>query len=136
LCGIAATDDTLSCPGWLSLMSSQRTARTCPFTTLSSTSFSTKFAMASGSSADLCGPRLMAAWRISPIVPSRPVLVGHPRFSHSLSCSAPSCLGASHCGAISFASNIFSLFLRSSSGRIVASRCFFHWPLIGCSRNV
>ena len=43
---------------------------------------------------------------------------------------------ASPCGAISLVSNSFSFFLHSSSGRIVAPRCFFHWQLIGCPRNI
>jgi hypothetical protein len=134
LCGIAATGKTLSWRGWFDFMLSQRTTRACLFSTLFCTSTS-KCTIASGSSAYWWGLRSIAAC-ILLRVQSRPVLVGHPKFSQPNNSYAALCCRVSPCNAIYLSAKVFPRCSQCcSSSRIVAPSCVIHWVVTGCCNS-
>ncbi len=100
LCGIAAIGDIFSSFGGLSLMVSQSTNLAwfvCTFLSASAV----KCAIASGDSAEQCGPRSIAL-QISDLDHGLPVFVGHPKVAQSLSSLAAGWWSACPLGHMEF----------------------------------
>lgn len=98
LWGIIANGDIFNSIGGLCLMSSHITIRACPLATFSATS-AFSCSIASGTNAEICGPRSIAAC-ISATIHGFPVHVGHPRVAYDFRRFAAGWCSASPLGHI------------------------------------
>ncbi len=114
-------------------MSSHKTMRACPLFTLSHTS-AAKCSMASSSKADLCGPLLIAAC-IPASFQSRPVHIGQPNLSQSVSKAAALCCKAKPWGAISDLSDVLWRSSQWSCGKILLPWCVIYCVATGCQSS-
>lgn len=107
-------------------MSDQFTTRACPARTFSFTS-SLSCAIASGSNADLCGPRSTAAC-ISDLVHGRPVRMGHPLVAYCSNFSAAGWWSASPAGHIWFL--CWTLSCDQLAGSVALPRYVRRWLIV------